>query len=77
MENGESWRCLAFQHGTTRIWMSVIITATLKAIFPKCRQQQYFLLNRNYYKWWMKDTIRNEISLSAVAPCKTSTNCQP
>ena len=78
MAIGESCRCLAFHYRTTHIWISVIITTTLKAVFfPKCTKQQYFLLNRNYYKCWMKDTIRTEISQTAVAPQKTSTTCQP
>jgi hypothetical protein len=32
MGTGESCRCLAFQYRITYIWMSVIITAILKAI---------------------------------------------
>jgi hypothetical protein len=35
MATGESCRCLAFQYRTPHIWMSVIITVTLKAIFSK------------------------------------------
>jgi hypothetical protein len=38
MATGESCRCLAFQYRTAHIWMSVIITANLKAIFSKMQK---------------------------------------
>jgi hypothetical protein len=69
MTTAENCRCLVFQYRATHIWIGAIIRDTIKAFFfAKYRKQQYFLLKRNYYKQWLKDSIRTGISLIAVAP---------